>query len=272
VRTAFWAFTLLVSAILAAAQQESSGPSISHMLEGMKNSRWMERSKAFEQASKALTSGKFSSSDNERLKLGIIQMLTAENRLAFPPDIDMAQQAGTSTDTAETEDEDFYPELVTFVAGMDDDRAIPALAGCPESTATEGLLKYGDKALDPLIGELKSPNALVRANALSTIISFWGGHSDSALRTRIRQFIRYALIDPNSGVRSNAVNEIACLDDRKDFVPALQKLAGTDPEHYRGQEDDGVDGDQFYPVRLYARRALREIQNDERCLWRRTGR
>ena len=69
--------------------------------------------------------------------------------------------------------------------------------------------------------------------------------------------------------RSHAVNEIACLDDRQDFVPVLEKLAKTDPVHWKGREHDGVDGAQFYRVRFDARRALREIQNNQPCSWRR---
>lgn len=268
-RAVFVAFTVWVSVVQLMAQEASTVPPVSQILRAMKSSRWIERSKAFEHASEALASRKLSSDDSESLKLGIIQLLIAENRLAFPPDKDMAQSAKkTGNDEADTEDEDFYPELITFVASMDDDRAIPALAGCAESIATEGLLKYWDKTLDPLMSELQNPNALVRANALSTIISFWGARGDAALRTRIRQLIRNALIDPDSAVRANAVSEIACLDDRRDFVPALQKLAETDPVHYKGQEDDGVDGDQFYPVRFEARRALRTIRNNENCVWR----
>lgn len=49
----------------------------------------------------------------------------------------------------------------------------------------------------------------------------------------------------------------------------LEKLAETDPVHWKGREDDGVDGDQFYPVRFDTRRALREVQNNQPCSWRR---
>lgn len=55
--------------------------------------------------------------------------------------------------------------------------------------------------------------------------------------------LRSALTDPVAVVRSHAVNEIACLDDRRHFVSALEKLAKTDPVHWKGHEDDGVDGD-----------------------------
>ena len=269
-RAVLLALTVCASVVQLTAQEASTVPPVSQMLQGMRSSRWIERSKAFDQASEALASGKLSPNDGERLKLGIIQLLIAENHLAFPPDKDVAQQTSkSSTNTAETEDEEFYAGLVTFVADMDDERAIPALAGCPEGIATEGLLKYREKTLDPLMSELKNPNALVRANALSTIITFWGGRGDLALRTRIRQLLRNALIDPDWAARANAVSEVSCLDDRRDFLPVLQKLADTDPEHYQGQEDNGVDGNQFYPVRVDARRALERIRNNEQCEWRR---
>ena len=95
------------------------------------------------------------------------------------------------------------------------------------------------------------------------------GRNESVSPPHIRKMLRFALTDPDAVVRSNAVSEIACLDDRQDFVPVLEKLAKTDPVHWRGREDDGVDGEQFYPVRFDARRALREIQNNEPCLARR---
>lgn len=82
--------------------------------------------------------------------------------------------------------------------------------------------------------------------------------------------LRSALTDPVAVVRSHAVNEIACLDDRRHFVSALEKLAKTDPVHWKGHEDDGVDGDQFYPVRFDTRRALGQIQSNEPCPWRHT--
>lgn len=94
------------------------------------------------------------------------------------------------------------------------------------------------------------------------------GQNESVSPLRIREMLQSPLTDPVAVVRSHAVNEIACLDDREDFVPLLEKLAKTDPVHWKGREDDGVDGDQFYPVRFDARRALGEIQNNQLCSWR----
>jgi len=270
-RAVFLAFTVWVSVIQLTAQQASTVPTVSQMSEGMKSSRWIERSKAFEQASEALASGKLSSNDSERLELGIIQLLITENALANVPDDEAVKRsAKMAKGEVETEDEEYYPSLVGFVANMNDERAIPALVGAMPyaNDAAGALLRFGDKAVGPVLDQLKSRNALLRTSALNMAISM-EGRNQSVSPPRIREMLRSALADPVAVVRSNAVDEIACLDDRKDFVPTLEKLAKTDPVHWKGREDDGVDGDQFYPVRFDARRALREIQNNQPCSWRR---
>ena len=273
-RVVFFAVTVLASAIQLTAQQASTLPSTSEMLEGMKSPRWIERSNAFNVARQELTSGQRSATDTDRLKLGIIQLLIKENALANVPDDEQVKwQARLAKGEVETEDEEFYPSLVQFVADMNDERAIPALIGAMPygSDATGALLRFGDKAIGPILEQLKSRNALLRASALEMAITM-EGQNELVSPARIREMLRTALSDPDSAVRGAAVEEVACLADRKDFVPVLEKLAKTDPVHFKGRADDGVDGDQFYPVRLYARRALREIQNNEQCLWRGSGR
>lgn len=240
------------------------------MLEGMKSSRWIERSESFEQSSEALASGKLSSGDSECIKLGIIQLLIKENGLANVPDDEQAKWAAKmAKGEVETEDEEYYPSLVGFVADMNDERAIPALVGATPyaSDATGALLRFGDKAVGPILDQLKSRNALLRVSALSMAIDM-EGQNGSVSPARIKEMLWAALTDPDSVVRSHAVNEIACRDDRQDFVPVIEKLAKTDPVHFKGREDDGVDGDQFYPVRFDARRALGTIKNNEPCLSR----
>lgn len=269
-RAVFLAFTVWVSVIQLTAQQVSTVLTVPQMLEGMKSSRWIERSKAFEQASEALASGKLSSEDSERLKPGIIQLLIAENALANVPDDESVKwSAKMAKGEVETEDEEYYPSLVGFVADMNDERAIPALVGAMPyaSDAAGALLRFGNKAVGPILDQLKSRNALLRTSALEMAITM-EGQDEPVSPARIREMLRSAISDPDAVVRGHAVEEIACLDDRKDFVPVLEKLAKTDPAHWKGREDDGVDGDQFYPVRLYARRALREIKSNEPCLWR----
>lgn len=243
---------------------------MSQMLEGMKSSRWIERSEAFSAASEELASGKLNGTDTDRLKVGIIQLLIKENALANVPDAEQVKwSAKLAKGEVETEDEEFYPSLVGYVADMKDERAIPALVGAMPygGDATGALLRFGDKAVGPILEQLKSRNALLRTSALEMAITM-EGQNERVSPARIREMLRSALSDPDAVVRGHAVNEIACLDDRQDFVPILEKLAKTDPVHYKGREDDGVDGDQFYPVRFDARRALRQIQNHEPCVWR----
>jgi hypothetical protein len=273
-RSAFLAFTVWVFVIQLTAQQAITVPTMPQILEGMNSSRWIERSKAFEHASEALTSGKLSPEDSERLKLGIIQLLIKENALANVPDDEQAKWAAKrAKGEVETEDEEYYPSLVSFVADINNERAIPALVGAMPyaSDATGALLRFGGKAVGPILEQLKSRNALLRSSALEMAISM-EGQDERVSPARIREMLRSALSDPDAAVRSHAVEEIACLEDRQDFVPALEKLSKADPVHWKGRKDDEVDGDQFYPVRFVARRSLREIKNNEQCLWRGSGR
>jgi hypothetical protein len=66
-------------------------------------------------------------------------------------------------------------------------------------------------------------------------------------------------------VRSHAVREIDCLENRDNFIAVLQQIARTDPEKFPGRADDGGEKDGFYPVRADARRVLRHVQNNEKC-------
>ena len=276
-RATLLACALLASVIQSAAQQTGAAhPTAASVLDRMRSPDPAERVKAFDDADQLLASGKSASGDIDRLKVGIIELLIAENARTNLPDEDRSKQAatragcGNGTDNCEGSEEgesEYYPSLIAIVAGFDDERAIPALVGAMPyaSDATGALLRFGDKAIGPILDQLKSRNALLRTSALSMAISIMGGQNKSGSGPRIREMLRSALTDPAAVVRSNAVNEIACLDDRRDFVPVLEKLAKTDPVHYKGRADDGVDGDQFYPVRFDARRALREIQSNQPC-------
>jgi len=267
---------LLASVVQLSAQQASAvRPTVSTILERMKSPDLAGRSKAFDDANELLASGKSTPDDVDRLRVGIIQLLIAENARINLPDEELSKQAarttgcGNGTDNCECDESEYYPSLIATVAGFNDERAVPALVGAMPwaSDAAGALLRFGDKAVGPILDQLKSRNALLRVSALSMAISM-EGQNELVSPPRIKEMLRSALADPVAVVRSHAVNEIACLDDRKEFVPVLERLAKSDPEHWRGREDDGVDGDHFYPVRLYARRALREIRNNEHCLWR----
>lgn len=268
-RAAFLAFTVFALAVYSNSQQASTDSPVSRTLNEMKSRLWTERNQAFDKARELLASGKLDPSDTDSLKLGIIQLLVAEDARANVPDDEASKDSARKASRKhedEIADEEYYPSLISFVVDMNDERAIPALVGAMPyaSDATGALLRFGDKAVGPVLDQLKSRNALLRTSALSMAITM-EGRNESVSTSRIAEMLRAALADPDSVVRSHAVNVIACRDDRKEFVPVLEKLAKTDPVHWKGREDDGVDGDQFYPVRLYARRALQEIQSNEPC-------
>ena len=279
-RATLLACVLLASVVQVAAQQTGAAhPTVASVVDRMKSPDPAERIKAFDDADQLLVSGKSTPDNIDRLKVGIIELLIAENARINLPDEELSKQAATTTgcgngtdncEGGEEGESEYYPSLIATVAGFTDERAILALVGAMPyaSDATGALLRFGDKAVGPILDQLKSRNALLRTSALSMAISM-GGQNKSVSPPRIREMLRSALADPVAVVRSNAVNEIACLNDRQDFVPVLEKLAKTDPVHWNGRADDGVDGDQFYPVRVDSRRALREIQNNQPCSWRR---
>jgi hypothetical protein len=128
------------------------------------------------------------------------------------------------------------------------------------------LLQYGDKALGPILALRKSPDALVRAVSLEIAVRILRTKKDAVSLTREADLIRSSLKDPDPVVRTAATKETVCLDNAQDFVPALERIAKSDPADLGpGKADDGGDGDEFYPVRFNARRALREIRNKEGC-------
>jgi len=165
-------------------------------------------------------------------------------------------------------DSEHYAQLIDVVSSLDDERTIPALVGAMTTggIAERGLLKYGDKALGPVLEELKNSNELLRASALGVAVTILKTKADVGSAARIQDLLLSSLRDTSSAVREQAVMLIGCLDNRQEFVPTLENIATTDPENYPGTEDAGVDGDKFYPVRVDARRVLRDIQNNKKCM------
>jgi len=131
--------------------------------------------------------------------------------------------------------------------------------------AQRGILRFGDKALQPVLEQLKSSDALVRASALGMATAILEGKNDPAAHALVLNLLRASLKDPGPVVRRHAVRQIDCLADRQGFVPVLGEIAKTDPDKLPGRADDGGDEGQFYPVRADARRALRHIQNNQTC-------
>jgi hypothetical protein len=156
---------------------------------------------------------------------------------------------------------------VDTVSSLNDDRAIPALVGAMTTggMAQRGVLKFGDKALTSVMEQFKSSDALVRASALGMATGILEQKKDAASHALVISLIQSSLKDPGAVVRREAVQEVDCLDARKNFIPVLEEVARTDPDKLPGRALDGGDGGQFYPVRADARQALRHIKNNESC-------
>jgi len=77
--------------------------------------------------------------------------------------------------------------------------------------ATRGLLKYGDRALQPVLDQLKNPNELVRSVALGMSVALLEKRNDPISYARIRGLIRSSLTDSDSVVRSSAVERLGAL-------------------------------------------------------------
>src|SRR6266446_4772081 len=195
----------------------------------------------------------------ESVKLGLIQLLGKENETfmgkSVPP--------GTYSE----EDMEHYAQVIEAVSELNDGRALPALIGAMTTggIATGGILRFGDKALGPVLEQLKNPDGMVRARALAIAVTILKAANNDVSRTRIKDLLRSSLRDTDASVRTEAVMLIECRDERQEFVPVLQDLAKNDPERFPGKTDDGVDSDWYYPVRVQARRVLRDIENNKTC-------
>jgi hypothetical protein len=277
-RAALLVCLLLASVVQLSAQEPSTGtPAVSRISQQMKSPKWAERSKAFDEASEALASGKLGPNDTDRLKLRIIQLLVHENNGGLKEQDDEAKQASANANGASEADEgegeeesDYYSGLIAFVAALNDERAIPALLGAANTggIATRGVARFGKRAIEPTLVQVKSQNADLAEGALWVIRDMLEFRlvSDPESHVRIKDVLRSALRSPEFGVRVSAMGAIEYLDDREEFVSLLKEVSEHDPVKLAGQRpDDGGDNGEFYPARFDARRLLRKIANHEQA-------
>ncbi|MGB2669105.1 MAG: hypothetical protein WA621_06280 [Candidatus Acidiferrum sp.] len=178
-------FLALVFSAGAIAQQSLSlHAKISAILVRMKSKSLLAREKAYDDLMEALADQKerapagtsanvfanFASQhpdQSDRVRLALIQLLEWENELFISPK-DVEHSHYTERDS------EHFADLINTVSTMYDERAIPALVGAMTTggIGTRGLLYFGDKALDPIMDQLKSPNALVWSTALGLSISY----------------------------------------------------------------------------------------------------
>jgi hypothetical protein len=265
---------LLPPAVLLAQAAPSSTDQLSSILARMSGKGLHEREAAFNNMMALITEGQKQATDSDRataltsffkqhpeqadrIKLGLIQLLKADN-------VDFQ---GSAPGTYTEDDMDHYAEVVDVVSSLKDERTIPALVGAMATggMAQRGILKYGDKALAPVLQQLKSSDALVQSQALMMSFALLAERGDAVSQAKIRELILAYVKAPLEPSRRVAVQEIDCLDDRQNFVPLLEEIAKTDPEKQEGKPLDGGDNNQFYPVRADARRVLRHIKSNQAC-------
>ncbi len=160
-----------------------------------------------------------------RITLGLIGLLQMGNE-AFIND--------KSPPTAYTEnDSEHYAQAIGIVASLDDERTIPALVGAMTTggMAAGGLLKYGPKALGPVLKELNNPNPLIRSSAVSAAIAILKRNNDSTSHAQNLRLIQGAINDKEFLLRSSALWAIDGLakEDQGQFLPALRRMAQQDP-------------------------------------------
>ncbi len=115
----------------------------------------------------------------------------------------------------------------------------------------KGLLNYGQAALGAVMKELSNPNPLIRSSAVTISILILKAKNDAASHAQILSMIRAASSDPDFAVRSSALDAIEDLDDRAQFVPALEEIA----EH----DSFVVPGQSAFPLRARAKQLLEKI-------------
>jgi hypothetical protein len=274
-RVALFAWVLLAVLQLPAQQTSTAHPTVSKVLEQMKSPSRTEREKAFGEAGELLGSAATSAQDGDHLRLAIIQLLVRENN-GGREEADQKIKKGPApsdgagdSDAVEYEEEsDYYSGLIGFVAGLNDERAIPALLGAANTggIATRGVARFGERALNPTLEQVRDPNADLAEGAVWVIrdILEFRLVSDPESHLRIKNALRSALGSQEFGLRGSAMGAIEYLDDREEFVPMLKEVAEHDPVKLAGQRpDDGGDNGEFYPARFDARRLLRKIANHE---------
>ncbi len=164
-----------------------------------------ERERAFDEGLNLLASENTTPKEIERLQLGMIGLLTSENAKNNIPDEEMAKVAkasgcGNGTDNCagdgEAYDEDadaesrhqgtsrdsLLPSRASTTNGRSRPWQVPSVGG---DSVTKALLALGDKALVPVLEQLKSRNSSLRMCSLDMVISLEApNHLVSQLRIK----------------------------------------------------------------------------------------
>ena len=173
------------------------------------------------------------------------------------------QSENSSPGTYTEDDREYYASLIDIVSALSDDRLIGPLAGAIETggVAEQGLVKYGRKALDPLLRQLRSSsNPMLRSESLAMSVTLLLSEPDGSSRGRLTGIIESGLQDREFLVRMAAIQSIERINDGTPFVPQLQNLMENDPVKIEARDRGGNEN---YPVRREADRALQKIIKQE---------
>jgi len=124
--------------------------------------------------------------------------------------------------------------------------------------------RFGTKALDPVLKQVRSPNGGLAKGALGVIMSMLELHTvnDAESLSRIKESLRFALSSPDWDVRVWAIMAVDHLKDREEFVPILTQIAAHDPK-LTPRDPRFPNSVDFYPVRWDAHLLLEKIKNHE---------
>jgi hypothetical protein len=248
-----------VTTIASAQKQNNPDLSASQVVSLMKSQAWTDREKGFKVAVAMLRGGAQSRSDEDNLRMGLIQLVMVEEHEAATP---------SSSDDGERHEE-YFAALVEAVANLHDARAIPSLLAVAGTggMATRGVARFGKLALDAVIVDIRGQDLQRSGDSLwilRDMLAFRTA-SDPESQAKIKDVLRYCLGHPESRVRGNAISVLEYLDDREDFVPALRYLADRDPYKLVGERsNDSQDNGEIYPVRRGARILLSKITKHEK--------
>lgn len=260
-RNARWVLVLLLLLPNAGRAQQSEAKKMTDVLAHMQSRDWIERYKGFQEAAALVQSGQGDADEQDKLRLGLIQLLVTERVAANDPN--------TSVNDADREGySNYYGDLIGAVADLKDVRAIPVLLANADTggMATRGVAHFGKAALDPVLQQVMGKNEELAEGALFVIRDMLEYHiaADSDSLVRIKNILRSALARPEGNLRVVTVFVIEYLSDREDFVPVLTNIAMSDPFEVPGQvATDGQDKGGVYPVRRAARLLLVKIANHE---------
>lgn len=257
-----WILLLVATTALATPQQANIiRTDIGGIVDRMHSSLWIDRSKAFEGARRILRSGEPSPEEKDKLTLGLIDLLTVENAATM---VSASAQAANDTEQGSIDEyEQYYASLIGAVANLGDGRAIRALLAATPigGMATRGVARFGDRALDPVLGQVENRDPQLAAGAVDVLREMLKMHTltDRDSYLRLKNGLRSALERPEFDVRMSAIGAIEYLSDREEFVPLLRDLAEHDP--FNMSQPDSKGGTiTVFVVREDAARLLRKIE------------